>query len=485
MTSPAREAVADRPLLGVADATGLVTGLVVGAGIFTLPAQVAALVSAPWQFYALWIAGGLLSLLGALCYAELATTYPDVGGEYAFLRRAWGGDCAFLFAWSRATVTVTGSLAFLAFAYGDYMSVLLPLGGHSGALHAVAGVLGLTAWNLTGLGRGSGLQKLLTSCEVLALAGIALAGFVLVAPPPIAAVPAPPAVAPGFAATGLALVFVLYAYGGWNDAAYVSAETRGPSVLVRGLVIALVLVTLLYVLVNAACVRGLGLAGVAASDTVVADLLEHALGARAGQLIAAVVAIAMLTSMNATLIVGARSNYALGRDYPLFAWLGRWNSARGTPVTGFLLQAVLALLLIGVGTQTREGLRAMVDYTAPVFWLFFLLVGLGMLKLRRSEPDRARPYSVPFYPVPPLIFCATAAGLLYSSLAYARTGAVAGVGALLLGLVPLALGRRRPVLAGLLALLALGVIACAWPGVRDALFATLARVVASVPAQLE
>lgn len=467
MATPHRSPDAARPLLGVADATGLVTGLVVGAGIFTLPAQVASLVSEPWELYALWVAGGLLSLVGALCYAELATTYPDVGGEYAFLRRAWGQDCAFLFAWSRATVTVAGTLAFLAFAYGDYMSDLLPLGPGSASLHAVAGVLALAAWNLTGLGHGSWLQKVLTCCEVAALAAIALAGLLLLEPAPAGAVTT---ASPGFAAGGLALVFVLFAYGGWNDAAYVSAETRSPQVIVRGLVIALVLVSVLYVGVNVACVRGLGLAGVASSDTVVSDLLARALGPRAGQLMSAVVALAMLTSMNATLIVGARSNFALGRDYPGFGWLARWHAGRGVPVTGLLLQVALALLLVLGGTLSREHLRAMVDYTAPVFWLFFLLVGLGMFKLRRAEPRRARPYAVPLYPLPALVFCATAAGLLWASLAYARSGAIAGLGALLSGLVPLALARRRPAFALAAALLTGGVLVLALSGVRAALF---------------
>jgi len=469
-------------VLGILDATGIITGLMIGAGIFTLPAQVAALVPDAWHLYALWLAGGVLSLVGALCYAELATSYPDAGGEYAFLRRAWGADCAFLFAWSRAVVTVTGTLAFLAFTYGDYMSRLLPLGAQSAALHAASAVLVLTALNLAGLRSGSAAQKLLTSCEVLALAAIALAGLFLLEPVPTtaSAVAFDASAMPAF---GLALVFVLFAYGGWNDGAYLSAETRAPATLVRALWLSVVLVTLLYVLINLACVRGLGFDAVAASPTVVTDLLSRALGPVAGLAISVVVAIAMLTSMNATLIVGARSNYALGRDYPFFAWLGLWNTARGTPVTGFLLQAALTLLLIGVGTLTREGLRAMVDYTAPVFWLFFLLVGLGMLKLRRAEPQRARPYRVPLYPLPPLVFCATSAGLLYSSLAYARTGAVAGVGALLLGLAPLAIGRRRPVLAGVFALLALGVLACAWPDVRDALFGALLGISGPVPAQ--
>lgn len=468
MTQQAGGPVAERPVLGTLDAIGMVTGLMIGAGIFTLPAQVAAQVADASQLYALWIAGGVVSLCGALCYAELATTYPDVGGDYAFLRRAWGADCAFLFAWSRTTVTVTGTLAFLAFAYGDYMSRLLPLGAHSAALHAAVSVLALTAWNLTGLGQGSWLQKLLTFCEVLALAGIALAGLLLLEPnaPPVTLSATAP---PGLAAGGLALVFVLFAFGGWNEAAYLSAETRAPAVIVRGLVVSVLLVTGLYLLVNAACVRGLGFAGVANSDTVVADLLKRALGPPAGQLMSAVVALAMLTSMNATMIVGARSNFALGRDYPLFRCLGRWQTARGVPATGLLLQAVLTLLLVFGGTLSRDGLRAMVDYTAPVFWLFFLLVGLGMLKLRRAEPNRARPYSVPFYPLPVLVFCATCASLLWASLAYAGSGAIAGLGALLSGLVPLALARRRPALALAAALLAGLVIALALAPVREAL----------------
>ncbi len=484
MMQRAERPTGERPVLGVLDAVGIVTGLMIGAGIFTLPAQVAAQVPDAWHLYALWLAGGVLSLIGALCYAELATSYPDAGGEYAFLRRAWGADCAFLFAWSRAMVTVTGTLAFLAFTYGDYISRLVPLGPHSAALHAGGAVLALTALNLAGLRSGSAAQNLLTTCEVLALAAIAFAGLFLLDPVPTTASTAvfDAGALPAF---GLALVFVLFAYGGWNDAAYLSAETRAPATLVRALWMSVVLVTVLYVLINLACVRGLGFEALAGSPTVVTDLLTRALGPRAGLAISIVVAIAMLTSMNATLIVGARSNYALGRDYPLFAWLARWHAARGTPVTGLMLQAAVTLLLIGIGVLTREGLRAMVDYTAPVFWLFFLLVGLGMLKLRRAEPTRVRPYAVPFYPWPPLVFCVTSAGLLYSSLAYARIGAVAGVGVLLLGLAPLAIGRRQSLLACAFAVIALCVIACAWPGVRATALAVLLRVFASVPAQFE
>jgi basic amino acid/polyamine antiporter, APA family len=248
----------------------------------------------------------------------------------------------------------------------------------------------------------------------------------------------------GHAGWGLAMVFVLLTYGGWNEAAYISSELRGARRgIASALLWSLVAVTCLYVLVNVAYLKALGLAGVAQSDAVAAELLRRVVGPGSAQLISLIICAAVLTSANATVLMGSRTNYALGRDFPMFSPLGRWSARAGSPVNALLVQGTLSLALVGVGAITRRGFETMVEYTAPVFWFFFLLTGISLLVLRRREPDVVRPFRVPLYPLTPLLFCATCAYLLYSSLAYTGAGALVGVAVLATGLVPLVLMRRK------------------------------------------
>ncbi|WP_052517878.1 APC family permease [Archangium violaceum] len=436
------------PSLRVVDAVALVVGIVVGAGIFRTPSLVAQNASGPSAVLLLWGLGGLVSLIGAMCYAELASTWPHAGGDYHYLRRALGSSLAFLFAWARLTVIPTGSIALLGFIFGDYASQLLPLGEHSSAIYAALSVVVLTGLNVAGIQLGKWTQNLLTVAVVLGLGLVIAAGFFLapaVAPAPVAAVSsgASSGEAP-HAAWGLAMVFVLLTYGGWNEAAYISSELRGGRrSIVSALLWSLVAVTALYLLANAAYLRGLGMAGVGQSDTVAAELMHRVAGPSGAWLISLLICAAVLTSSNATILMGSRTHYAMGRDFPLFSPLGRWNARAGSPVNALLVQGAISLALVGVGFITRRGFETMVEYTAPVFWFFFLLSGVSLLVLRRREPHVARPFRVPLYPLTPLLFCASCAYLLYSSLAYTGVGALVGVAVLATGLVPLALMRRR------------------------------------------
>jgi amino acid transporter len=425
------------------DAIALIVGIVVGAGIFRTPSLVAANSTSEAVVLLLWGLGGLVSLIGAMCYAELASTWPDAGGDYHFLRRALGDWPAFLFAWARLTVIPTGSIALLGFIFGDYASQLLPLGEHSSALYAALSVVVLTGLNVAGLRLGTWTQNLLTVAVVAGLVLVIVAGLFLApdAPPPAAAV-APSGAR--HAAWGLAMVFVLLTYGGWNEAAYISSELRGGRrSIASALLWSLVAVTGLYLLANAAYLRGLGLAGVGSSEAVAATLLERVAGPVGAQLISLVICAAALTSSNATILMGSRTSYALGRDFPMFSLLGQWSARASSPVRALLVQGALSLVLVGVGALTRRGFETMVEYTAPVFWFFFLLTGVSLLVLRRREPEAVRPFRVPLYPLTPLLFCATCAYLLYSSLAYTGAGALVGVAVLATGLIPLALMRRR------------------------------------------
>jgi len=438
-------------VLGTTSAFMLIVGVVVGAGIFKAPSIVAGMTGSPEWMFGAWLLGGVISLIGALCYAELTTAWPHAGGDYHFLRRAYGSTVSFLFAWARFSVIATGSIALLGFVFGDYMQNLLWLGPWGAPLWAAIAVLMLWAINSRGIVVGASTQGWLTALEVgglLALVAAAVWFTGSVAPPPPAS--AAPAAAPGLAAFGLAMVFVLLTYGGWNEAAYISAEVRERRQIVRALVLSIVFITALYLLVNWAYLRGLGFAGMARSEAVAADLMRVAFGPVGDKLISVLVAVAAITSMNATMIVGARTQYALGRDWPALRTLALWDARRGSPVHAMRLQNMTALLLVLLGAGLGGGFRAMVEFTAPVFWLFFLLVGVALFVLRVREPERERPFRVPLYPVLPALFCITCAYMLWSSLSYVYSQSLGGINAawigvavLLLGFVVLAVVRNR------------------------------------------
>ena len=215
------------------------------------------------------------------------------------------------------------------------------------------------------------------------------------------------------ASFGLAMVFVLLTYGGWNEAAYISAELKDARRnMVKALVSSMLIITALYLLVTWAYWKGLGLAGMAKSDAIAADMLRLAFGPAGEKIVSAMISIAALTSINATMIVGARSRYAVGRDWPVLAKLGMWDTVRGTPVNALRVQCLVALVLVLLGSWNGSGFRTMVEFTAPVFWMFFLLSGISLFVLRRREPETERPFKVPLFPVLPLVFCAMCAYML-------------------------------------------------------------------------
>lgn len=419
-------------------AIAIIVGIVIGAGIFQAPSIVAGNVPSEGWLLAVWIAGGVLSLIGALCYAELATTYPHAGGDYHFLTLAYGKGLALLYAWARFAVITTGSIALLAFLFGNYMSRILPLGPYSSATWAALAVIGLTWLNMRGLRTGAGAQMWLTIVEVLGLVLVVCAAFWLATMTVPAAAPQATAAASGSGAIslhglGLAMVFVLLTYGGWNEAAYISAELKERVSMVRVLVLSILLITALYLLVNWAYWYGLGLKGMAASSAVGADLLKASFGRTGETLISLIVAISALTSINATIIVGSRTNYALGRDWPQLRALGAWDGTRDIPTVGLLLQGAFALILVGVGLVFGGGFKSMVEYTAPVFWLFFLLTGIALFVLRVRDADAVRPFKVPLFPLLPLIFCLSSTYMLWSSLSYVSNQAMGGFNAAWIG----------------------------------------------------
>jgi APA family basic amino acid/polyamine antiporter len=454
---------ADRPpaQLGLWDVVSIILGIVVGAGIYETPPLIFRLVPGPAVALALWAVCGLLAFVGALCYAELATTYPRSGGDYVYLGRAFGPWLGFLFGWAQLAVILTGSIGMMAYVFTDYAVGLWALDPRWGAGCAAGAVVVLTLLNVLGVVFGKGVQNLLSAAKVLGLGGILVAGFGWPAAPPV---PVPPsfAVAPSLSS---ALVLIFLTYGGWNDAAFVAAEMRdGARNIPRALLLGTSAIILLYVLVNAAYLWALGFEGARHSPAIAADILGRPLGVLGQRAMSVLVMVSALGAVNGLIFSGARVYSTLGTDHPVFAWLGTWSRRRDAPVGALATQAVLCLAMIvlvgtdlgqsaanllleAVGLQRlapegRGGFETLLKCTAPVFWLFFLLTGLSLFVLRERDADRPRPFRVPLYPYLPLVFCATCAYMLYSGIEYAgRYGLVGGL--LLLAGLPLYEVSRR------------------------------------------
>ena len=449
MSAPAQQQGAEgqpRATLSVFDAVAMIVGLIVGAGIFGTPSIVAGASGSEAMLIAAWIAGGVFAIIGALSYAELSTAFPSAGGEYHFLQRAYGRSLAFLYGWARMTVIVAGSIAVFAYLFGDYMSRVVNLGPYSSAIWAAAVVGTLTIVNYLGIREGKNTQNVFMVLEVAGLVLIVITGLLLAPAPAAPAAAVAGAGQPWYMGAGVAtaMLFVLFTYGGWNDAAYISAEVRDRERnMVRALLISIALVTVLYVLVNLAYLKGLGYDAMARSDAVAADLLKRTWGGGGETLISFMIAIAALTSVNGSIIVGARSNYALGRDWPVLGFLGHWHEASGSPRTAMLVQGAIALALVAFGAFQNAGFKGLVEYSLPVFWGFFLLTGIALFVLRRKEPNAPRPFKVPGYPVVPAVFVLMCGYLLYSSITYHRTHAMWGLGVLAVGAIVMLVGGRR------------------------------------------
>lgn len=426
--------------LSVFDAVTIMVGLVVGIGIFRAPSIVAASVDTEGMFIAVWVVGGLVTLIGALCYAELSAAHPHAGGEYHFLSRAYGRSTALMFGWARCTVIQTGAIAAVAFMLGDYLTQVASLGPHSSALYAAIAVIVFTGVNVIGTVQGKNLQVAVTLVEIAAIAAIILFGLLGTpnhsGPPPAH----PPAET---AALGMAMIFVLLTYGGWNEAAYLTGELHdAPRNIVKVLALGTLILVVLYTLANVALLKILGLEGLQASNAVAADMMRVVAG-RPGEIVVTLaIVVAAVSTLNATIFTGARVFYAMGRDIKAMRWLGEWDGRGKSPVHGQLAQAALALCLIGMGAATPDGFKAMVDYTAPVFWGFLLMVAFGLFVLRWRHPEQTLPFRVPLYPLTPAVFCLTCVYMLHASLRHTGDSAWVGLVVLLVGLPILLLKRE-------------------------------------------
>ena len=402
----------------------------------------------------LWLLGGGLSLCGALCYAELATSLSRNGGEYVYLSRAYAPWLGFLFGWAQMTVVHSGTVGSMGYAFADYAMRIWVFPDWANAWLAAGAIVLLTVLNLIGATAGKWVQNLLSSTKVIGLLGVIAAGFTTPLNTETQAA-SDTVVTPSL---GLALVFVMYAYGGWNDSAYVATEVQHRERnLPRALLTGLAGITLIYLLVNLACLRVLGIDAARETLTPAADVMERVLGPAGSRGVSLLVMISALGAINGMIFTGARVYGVMSQDHRLFARLGPSQSRLGAPIFAIIAPGLFALaLILGVGTVVGQsfidrllsfikvpglpwdeyfgGFETLVAGTAPVFWSFFLLSGVAVFVLRWREPDLKRPFRIPAYPIPAVIFCLVCGYMLFSSVTYARWLSLIGFVPLLAGI---------------------------------------------------
>ncbi len=439
--------------IGRLDATALVVGSMIGSGIFIVSAESARLVGSAGGLLAVWAVAGLLTMAAALSCAELSAMLPRAGGQYAFFREAYGPLAGFLFGWAMFLVIQTGTIAAVAVAFAKFLGVFFPgasdtpwIAGGPFALTpqrlvAIAVVVLLTASNATGLRAGTLTQNVFTAAKVAALAALAVGGLSLGVAD--VAAPVPDAGAqplPWATALAAAMVGPLFSQSAWNNVTFAGEEVRDPGrTLPFALLVGCLMVTVLYVLTNAAYLRTLGLSGIqhAPADRVGTATAERLWGASGGRAMAAAILVSTFGCVNGLVLSGARVSFAMARDGFFFRGLARVNPA-GVPGNALWLQAAWTCLLVLTGTYSQ-----LLKYVISADLLLYVLLVVAVVALRRRRPEWPRPFRAPAYPWLQIGY--TAAGLALIGLLLAGNPATTWPGyALLASGVPVYfLWRKR------------------------------------------
>lgn len=409
--------------LGLPTAALMVVGGIIGSGIFFTPAEVArALPSGPW-ILAVWAAGGVVALAGALTYAELGAMMPDAGGAYVYIRRAFGDLAAFLCGWMTLLIISTGALAAVAMGFASYAGRFVdlgPVGGPIGLAAITITVLGVT--NYLGIRPGAVVQNVLSVAKIVALASLIVGGLVLWASlgpaPAVASAPAPRAnILAGFSA---AFVAVLFTIGGWQQLNMVAGEIRDPGrTIPRALTLGIAVVIAIYLGANAVYLHVLGRDGLAASAAVAADTATRLIGPAGATFITVAAMLSILGFVNVVLLGNSRMPYAMARDGLFLASVARVHPRFATPHIAIAIMVTWSLILL---FGTGGDLGALLSGVVFADWIFFGLGGASVFVLRRREPAAPRPYRAWGYPVMPAVFVlAAVAGVTSAYVAAPRT----------------------------------------------------------------
>jgi basic amino acid/polyamine antiporter, APA family len=419
----------------------IVVGSTIGSGIFLVPSTVLRQTGGDVPIALLvWIVAGVLSLLGALTYAEMGAAKPDSGGLYVYIRDAFGPLPAFLYGWTAFFVIASGSVATLAVAFASYLRQIVPVSPLAAKLVAVAVIAVIMGVNVRGVRQGASVQNVTT---VLKAGAILVMSIVLLtiggAPAGAEAPPAP--VVPGglLAGIGLAMIGVLWAYEGWQYVTFSAGETVDPQrTFPRAIVLGTAMLIGIYLLANVAYLAALGPAGVMASERVAADAVSVALGPAAGKVIAAVILVSMLSAANGITLTAPRLYYSMARDRVFFAKLAEVHPRFGTPAFSIVASSLWAMLLAITGTFEQ-----LLTYVVFVGWIFYALGALALFAYRRRRPDDPRPFRTPGYPLTPLLFVASAVAIVLNTIVSQPGRAAVGLGLVFLGLPAFFAWRAR------------------------------------------
>jgi APA family basic amino acid/polyamine antiporter len=421
-----------QPQLGLLDATMINVGTMVGSSIFIVPAAIAGAFTGSVPTIAVWIVGGLVSMCGALCVAELGAALPRAGGQYVYLQRAFGPLWGYLYGWGAAVIINPASIAFVAVGFATYLGYFVPLNAWGIKLFAVASILLLSGLNLFGLRTGAVTQNVLTLLKIGAVAALVLAGLLLPGGSPANLEPLWPTesavrlVGP----FGVAMVAALGAYDGWIEITYVGSEMKSPGRdMPRAIVLSTLIVTLLYVGMSSAVLYVLGREATAGSDLVAADAMRVVLGPLGATLIVIAILVSTTGCNNGIIFTAPRIPYAMAREGRFFPWAARLNPRHRTPNTALVAQAVWTCLLALSGSYIQ-----LLTYMVFVSFLFYALSAAAVIVLRRRDPDLPRPYRTWGYPVTPVVFILFAMYLVGNTIVESPRDAAVGTGLLLLGL---------------------------------------------------
>ena len=413
----------------------IVMGGIIGSGIFVNPAEVARRVGSPGQSTLAWTIGGVIALVGGFVYAELAARRPEVGGQYAYLRDAFHPIIAFLYGWTLLLVVQTGGMAASALVFGRYARELTGVAAPEW-LWASATLMILTVINCVGVKAGSNVQSFFMIVKLLVISIVIVSGLFLFKG--VAAVSTAPTTGSTLGVM-TALVPILFTYGGWQTASFVSGEMRDPQRdLARGLIFGVIGVVTVYLLVNTSFLAALGFSGLAASKAPASDVMRTVFGDRGARFIAAGVALSTVGFLSQSMLTAPRVYYAMARDGLFFSRIGDLGERSRVPVAAIVLQGITASVIAVLGRFEQ-----VLNYVVSIDVLFFGLTGATLLIFRKREPGDKPAIRVPFHPISTMLFVAACWAIALTTVISAPRDAGGGVAILLLGIPVYLIWRRR------------------------------------------
>jgi amino acid transporter len=428
-----------RRLLNWWDALAINISIIIGVGIFRVPAEVAANLHSADLILAAWTAAGFICLLGGLCYGELASSFPENGGNYLYLKESFGVGTGFLFGWTELLVIRTGSIAAIAYVFAEHVQSLIGSGQMSVKLIAFGVVFLLSILNIVGLNPSRRVQEVVTFLLISSIVIVVFFGlFSSQTEPSHFERSTAPFETSFFEAMGLSLIAILWTYGGWHESTFVTGETKNvrrsaPMILIGSVV----LITAIYVLLNLVYIALVPVDEIAETPLIGVTVMSLLFGGVGERLFAVLIIVSSLGAINAMIITGSRVTRAMAEDNWLFGFLGRTEGENATPIRAIVLNGVWSGGLILWGNFHR-----LLYFTGIVVWLYFALVVVGLMVLRQRRPDLPRPFRVPVYPLVPVLFAVVCIGLMASTAVFSPRESIFGLGLMASGIPVYLLSRR-------------------------------------------